>query len=72
MVINIQETEAFKALDSISQLVVKKREVRVQLEDAVIQARNMGIAVWKNQTPILPKHQKIVEEIVNSTKNGKN
>jgi len=68
----IQESIAFKALDPISQMIVNKREIRTQIEDAVIQARNMGVAEWKKQSPLLSKHQNIVEEIVKSTENGKN
>jgi hypothetical protein len=60
----IIESKAYKALDSISQKVINKREVRAQIEDGVIQARNMGFEAWKSQTPILAKYQKIVEEII--------
>lgn len=60
----IEECKAYQDLDSISQKIINKREVRVQIEDAVIQARNMGVPEWKKQTPLLAKHQKIVEEII--------
>lgn len=68
----IVESKAYQALNSISKKIVDKREIRVQIEDAIVQARNMGIPEWKKQTPILPKHQNIVEEIVKNTPNGKN
>ena len=68
----IIESKAYKELDAISQKVINKREVRAQIEDGIIQARNIGVPEWKKQTPLLAKHQKIVEEIVKSTENGQN
>lgn len=64
MLETIQQTDAFKGLDPITQKVINKREVRTQIEDAVILARNIGVEKWNKITPLTSKYRKIVVEIV--------
>ncbi len=63
MIDKIQNTKAFKAMEPYARQMVEKRANRIQIEDAVIQAKNIGLEAWKSQTAIPVKWQKIVEEI---------
>ncbi|MBQ0907506.1 hypothetical protein KBJ98_02190 [Flavobacterium sp. F-328] len=64
MLKTIQKCNAYKALDTVAQKVVSKRQMITQIADAVQQARCMGLENWRKITPIMSKYQKIVEEIV--------
>lgn len=60
----IIESKAFNALDTLSQGMINRRANRIQIEDAIIQARNIGLETWKRQTDLPNKWKKIVEEII--------
>ena len=60
----IDETKAFKALPPLSQQMALKRVNRLQIEDAIIIARTIGIEQWKASTPLQPRWQQIVVEII--------
>ena len=60
----IEETQAYKNLPLISQQMVLKRANRLQIEDAVIQARTIGLQRWKQITPLQERWKAIVVEIV--------
>lgn len=64
----IDKTQAYKALNPISQKLVMKRVNRTQIEDEIIIARNVGIPQWKAQTPLQERWQAIVIEIVDKEK----
>lgn len=64
----IQETKAFKSFEITAQKIVNRHASQVQIEDAIIQARNIGINNWKAQTGLPKKWQSIVEEIVTNEK----
>lgn len=59
----IENSKAFQVLDSISRTMVNKRKFRVQIEDAVVQARTMGARAWKKQSPLMEKYKNIVVEL---------
>lgn len=64
----IVESKAFKSLDTLSQGMINRRANRIQIEDAIIQARTIGLETWKGQTALPNKWKKIVEEIIKSEK----
>lgn len=64
----IENSKAFKALEPHVKKMVIKRANRVQIEDAIIQARNIGVEQWKTQTGICNKWAAIVIEIINNEK----
>ena len=64
----IDQTQAYKALNPISQKLVMKRVNRIQIEDEIIICRNVGVDKWKAQTPLQERWQAIVIEIVDKEK----
>ena len=60
----IENTTAYKALEGLSQGMINRRANRIQIEDAIIQARTIGLDTWKGQTALPNKWKKIVEEII--------
>lgn len=60
---NIEETKAFKALDKIAQNMLNKRANRLQIDDAIIQCKTIGLEKWKAISGLPNKWKKIVEEI---------
>ena len=64
----IENAKAFKALEPHAQKMVIKRANRVQIEDAIIQARNIGVEQWKTQKVICNQWAAIVIEIVTNEK----
>lgn len=62
----IENSKAFKSLDGLSQKFLNKRANRIQVEDAIIQARTIGVETWKAQSSLPNKWKKIVEEIITS------
>jgi len=67
----IKESKAYKSLEPTAQMMINKRTSYVQIQDSVIQARNIGIDTWKAQTGLPKRWQSIVEEIVNNEINSK-
>jgi predicted N-formylglutamate amidohydrolase len=61
----IQETKTYKAMDPVVRTIVNRHASQVQIQDAVIQARNIGIEKWREQTALPNRWKAIVEEIVN-------
>ena len=60
----IQDTKAFGKLEPFQQGLINKRINRLQIEDAIVTARNIGYYNWEKITG-LPEHWKaIVKEIV--------
>lgn len=64
----IENSKSFKVLDKLSQSMINRRANRIQIEDAIIQARNLGLEVWKSQTDLPNKWKKIVDEIIKNEK----
>ncbi|GIZ10264.1 hypothetical protein [Flavobacterium sp. UMI-01] len=62
----IEATNAFKTLEPLAQRMVSKRANRIQIEDNIIQARNLGLEQWKTQTALCNKWQTIVEQVIKS------
>lgn len=60
----IENTAAFQELNTISQKMLLKRANRIQVEEEIIIAINVGLAQWKKQTPLQARWQEIVEQIV--------
>lgn len=56
----IENTVAFKALDLIAQKMILKRANRIQVEEEIVIARNIGLDVWGKQTPLQERWKKIV------------
>lgn len=69
--LKIDQTQAYKALPQLSQQMAMKRVNRIQIEEEIIICRNVGIEVWKNQTPLQKRWKTIVVEIINFEKNAK-
>lgn len=67
--LKIDQTQAYKALPQLSQQMAMKRVNRIQIEEELIVCRNVGIEVWKKQTPLQERWKKIVVEIINFEKN---
>ena len=65
MIAKIQSTEAYKGLNPIAQKMINKRSSFIRIQDAVIQARNLGIQKWRTQNDLPTNWKAIVEEIVN-------
>ena len=65
MNIKIDQTQAYQRLNDVAKMMVVKRANRLQIEDGVIQAKNLGFEVWNNQTNLPYKWREIVKEIVN-------
>ncbi len=61
----IENTKAFKKLEPFQQDIVSKRANRLQIEDAIVTARNIGYANWEKTTPLPAKWREIVKEITN-------
>lgn len=59
----IEESKAYNALSSQAKSIINKRRSRLQIEDAIIQAKTMGLEAWKAISPIPDNWKKIVEEI---------
>lgn len=66
--LKIDETKAFKDLNAISQQMIMKRVNRLQVEEQIIIARNIGIEQWLKQNPLQERWQQIVIEIVDKSK----
>ena len=64
MNIKIDQTQAYQRLNDVAKIMVVKRANRLQIEDAVIQAKNIGLEVWNAQTNLPHKWREIVEEIL--------
>ena len=64
MNIKIDQTQAYQRLNDVAKMMVVKRANRLQIEDAVIQAKNLGLEVWNTQTNLPHKWREIVEEIL--------
>lgn len=64
----IENSKAFKALEPHTQGMIRKRANRIQIEDAIIQARNIGVEQWKAQKVICNQWAAIVIEIVTNEK----
>jgi hypothetical protein len=47
----IENTEAFKSFDKFQQSLIRKRSVRIQIEDAYKLCKNIGLAKYQSQTP---------------------
>lgn len=60
----IEESKAYSTLSSQAKSIINKRVSRLQIEDAVIQARTMGIEAWRSISAIPDNWKKIVEEII--------
>lgn len=52
-------------MDPVVRTIVNRHASQVQIQDAVIQARNIGIEKWREQTALPNRWKAIVEEIVN-------
>lgn len=61
--VEIENTQAFKALNQIAQKMINKRVNRLQIEDAIIQAKSIGFEAWKAQTGLPLNWQPIVKEL---------
>lgn len=61
----IEKSKAFQSFEPHAQNMVIQRVNRLKIEDAIIQARNLGIEQWNSQTDLPHKWRSIVEEIVN-------
>ncbi|GGB82844.1 hypothetical protein GCM10007424_23590 [Flavobacterium suaedae] len=60
----IQNTEAFKKLAKFQQTLLIKRDNRIQIQDAIIQARNIGYLEWESNNKTFPPAWKgIVKEL---------
>jgi hypothetical protein len=70
--LKIQETKAFKKLQPLSQQMVLKRVNRIEIEDAIIIARTIGIEKWRTQTPLQERWKQIVIEIIQKEINEQN
>lgn len=64
MIAKIQSTEAYKSLDHIAQKMINKRSSFIRIQDAVIQARNIGLEKWGTQNDLPTKWKAIVVEIL--------
>lgn len=68
--LKIDQTEAFKKLQPLSQQMVLKRVNRIEIEDAIIIARTIGIEKWRAQTPLQERWKHIVIEIIEAENNS--
>lgn len=68
--LKIDQTKAFVQLQPLSQQMILKRVNRIQIEDAIIIARTIGIEKWKEQTPLQERWKMIVIEIVENDNNA--
>lgn len=65
MIQQIQNTKAYGQLEPFQQNLIINRKNRLQVEDAIIQARNMGYDTWAASSPMPNAWKAIVEEIYN-------
>lgn len=71
MILQIQETKAFNNLPGLSQALILKRVNRLQIEDAIIIARTIGVENWKKQTGLQGRWQSIVVEVLQNEESRK-
>ncbi|MDV6170213.1 hypothetical protein R1T16_17385 [Flavobacterium sp. DG1-102-2] len=62
----IENTKAYKDLDSFKQDIVMKRSNRLQIEDAVVTARAITFEKWQESTSFSASWQNIVKEVLAS------
>ena len=62
--LKIDQTKTFLLLQPLSQQMVLKRVNRIQIEDAIIIARTIGLEKWKAQTPLQERWKQIVCDII--------
>jgi hypothetical protein len=60
----IQATKAYNSMEKVVRTIINRHTSQVQIQDAVIQARNLGVEKWREQTGIPNRWKGIVEEIV--------
>lgn len=66
--LKIDQTKAYQAMTPMVQKMIMKRCNRIQIEEEAIICRNIGVEVWKNQTPLQERWKAIVMEIINQEK----
>ena len=64
MITKIQYTPTYKKMDKVAQNIVCRYKSQVQISDAVVQARNLGVEQWEKQTNLPTKWRQIVIEIL--------
>ncbi|MGM8362111.1 hypothetical protein ACSV4D_09375 [Flavobacterium sp. ARAG 55.4] len=64
----IENSKAYQSFEPHAQQMVIKRVNRLKIEDAIIQARHLGLEQWNSQTDLPHKWRSIVKEIVSSVK----
>lgn len=64
MIQQIQNTKAYGQLELFQQNLIINRKNRLQVEDAIIQARNIGYDTWAASSPMPNAWKAIVAEIV--------
>ncbi|KGO88399.1 hypothetical protein Q765_00335 [Flavobacterium rivuli WB 3.3-2 = DSM 21788] len=63
MLEQIKNSKAYKKLNQFQKDLAIRRNNRLQIEDAVITARAIGLAVWKENNALPNNWRAIVEEI---------
>lgn len=64
----IKNTQTYKSLNDMAKVMIRKHTSFIQIQDSVIQARNIGLDKWKAQTGLPNNWKGIVEEIVTTEK----
>jgi|GEM_PF-4513871 len=64
MIQQIEQTKTFQSLEPMSKQLAIKRVNRLQIEDAIIQARTMGVEAWSAQTGLQERWKNIVKEVI--------
>lgn len=64
--LKIDQTKSYLRLEKFSQQMVMKRVNRLQIEEEIIIARNIGLEQWHKQTPLQERWKNIVIEIINN------
>jgi len=64
MLEEIKNTAAYKTLSQFQQDLAVRRNNRMQIVDAVITARAIGLELWKDNNALPNNWRAIVEEIV--------
>lgn len=60
----IENTKAYKGMDGFKQDIIMKRSNRLQIEEAVVTARNIGYELWEKGTDFSASWKNIVKELV--------
>jgi hypothetical protein len=60
----IQSTKAYNKMEPVICKIINRHASQVQIQDAVIQARNLGLEKWREQTDLPNRWKSIVEEII--------